>query len=210
MIASENAPQDLAPDRNFPSAVNGATPSGPAFNWSTVFRTQPVQKPSASLAVNIATPQIMTTGVALPVDDSRKPDTGFPILTEDHWQILKDVNAFVNSRVRSVSDIRHYGVEDFWELPIEDGGSAGDCEDYVLEKRKLLMARGFPMGALSIALVRTSWNESHAVLLVSTDRGAYVLDNLTPLIRPSAEVSYTWVKWQLPNSPNVWLKPIQR
>jgi predicted transglutaminase-like cysteine proteinase len=210
MLASKNAPLDLSADRNLPSAVEDASGPAAAFNWSSVFRTQPAQKVSANLETDFSAPQVMARALTPPVGGSQKFDTGFTVLTEDRWQMLNDVNVLVNSHVRSVSDLRHYGVSDFWELPMENGGNAGDCEDYVLEKRKLLMARGFPMGALSIALVKTSWNESHAVLLVSTDRGAYVLDNLTPLIRPWAAVAYTWVKWQLPNNPNIWIQPIQR
>jgi len=123
---------------------------------------------------------------------------------------LELVNADVNARVRSLSDIDHYGIDDYWELPLEGGGGAGDCEDYALEKRKILMSRGVPMRALSIALVRTALNESHAVLLVRTDRGEYVLDNLTHAIMPWQSARYTWVKWQSRENPNVWVQPLTR
>ena len=36
--------------------------------------------------------------------------------------------------------------QDFWELPFQGGGNAGDCEDYVLQKRQMLLARGVPNG----------------------------------------------------------------
>src|SRR6185437_14722960 len=96
---------------------------------------------------------------------------------------------------------------DFWELPFQGGGNAGDCEDYVLQKRQMLLAHGIPMTALSIALVRASWGEEHAVLLVHSSQGDYVLDNLTPWIKPWSEVSYSWIKWQSANNPEIWVRP---
>ena len=45
------------------------------------------------------------------------------------------------------------------------------------------------------------------MLLVRTDKGDYVLDNLTPLIKPWKSVPYTWIKWQSRNDPNVWVRP---
>jgi predicted transglutaminase-like cysteine proteinase len=62
------------------------------------------------------------------------------------------------------------------------------------------------MAALSIALVKTSWDEPHAVLLVHTAQGDYVMDNLTPLIEPWKAVSYTWIKWQSSENPNIWVR----
>ena len=56
-----------------------------------------------------------------------------------------------------------------WSYP-DDG--YGDCEDYVLLKRRLLAARGFPESTLLITVVRDENNEGHAVLTVRTDRGA--------------------------------------
>jgi predicted transglutaminase-like cysteine proteinase len=117
------------------------------------------------------------------------------------------VNARVNHEVRPQSDLAHYGVEDYWDMPFENGSKTGDCEDYALEKRKLLISAGLPMNALSVALVRTAWKESHAVLLVHTNNGDYVLDNLSPFVEPWMAVRYTWLKWQSRGNPNVWVEP---
>jgi predicted transglutaminase-like cysteine proteinase len=134
----------------------------------------------------------------------------FPAMTAEFWRELEITNRIVNVGVRSVSDVAHYGVADFWELPFQGGGNAGDCEDYVLQKRQMLLAKGVPMAALSIALVRTSWGEEHAILLVRSAQGDYVLDNLTPWIKPWTAVSYTWIKWQSGDNPEVWVRPLAR
>ena len=53
----------------------------------------------------------------------------------------------------------------------------GDCEDYVLLKRKMLIDAGWPREALLITVVRDRKGEGHAVLTVKTDKGELVLDN---------------------------------
>ena len=47
----------------------------------------------------------------------------------------------------------------------------GDCEDYVLLKRKMLMQAGWPRQALLITVVRDEQGDGHAVLTVKTDKG---------------------------------------
>ncbi len=49
----------------------------------------------------------------------------------------------------------------------EDG--YGDCEDYALLKRKMLMQAGWPREALLMTVVRDKKGEGHAVLTVKTD-----------------------------------------
>ena len=72
--------------------------------------------------------------------------------------------------------MEHWGVVERWNYP-DDG--YGDCEDYVLLKRKLLMQAGWPREALLITVVRDKKGDGHAVLTVKTDRGEYILDNQT-------------------------------
>jgi predicted transglutaminase-like cysteine proteinase len=114
------------------------------------------------------------------------------------WKTVGRVNAQVNRAIVFRSDEQTWGVEDYWALPLEQGTRFGDCEDYVLEKRHELLAAGVPAQALSIALVTTSWGESHSVLLVATDRGEYVLDNLSGWVSPWTQAGYHWVARQVP------------
>ena len=61
-----------------------------------------------------------------------------------------------------------------WNYP-DDG--YGDCEDYVLLKRRMLMQAGWPRQALLITVVRDKQGDGHAVLTVKTDKGEFILDN---------------------------------
>ena len=167
--------------------------SGQKFDWQGVFAPAAADRDLRPTSLGGVAGTLMTA-------------SSFPAMTAELWKQLESTNRVVNGGVRSVSDAAHYGVQDFWELPFQGGGNAGDCEDYVLQKRQMLLARGVPMAALSIALVKTSWGEEHAVLLVRSAQGDYVLDNLTPWIKPWTAVSYNWIKWQSGDNPEVWVR----
>ncbi len=119
---------------------------------------------------------------------------------------LNMVNRLVNEAIVFAPDTETYGVEDYWAEPLEAGIRRGDCEDYALEKRRALIARGVPEAALSIAVVRTRRGEGHAVLLVATDQGELVLDSLTPWVVAWQEAPYEWVERQTPGEPMVWVR----
>lgn len=113
-------------------------------------------------------------------------------LTETLWEKLVSVNEHVNIDVRPVSDQELYHREELWAYP----QGAGDCEDYVLEKRRELMSAGWPESELLIAVVRKADWEGHAVLLVRTDRGDLILDNLVGEIRLWDVTPYVYIKRQ--------------
>jgi predicted transglutaminase-like cysteine proteinase len=196
-------------DRLIPSSTGGTGFSGSSFDWRRAFAAMKMSEgPGAAQGdLQAAIGNSDENGLNHESGDHSDAVPDSIAMTHQTWQQFETVNREVNVGVRSVSDITHYGVEDYWELPFEGGNGAGDCEDYVLQKRKILMSQGVAMNALSIALVKTSWNEPHAVLLVRTDKGDYVLDNLTPLIKPWKSVAYTWIKLQSRNDPDVWVRP---
>jgi predicted transglutaminase-like cysteine proteinase len=116
------------------------------------------------------------------------------------------VNREVNRAILPRKD-KDLGVVDHWGAVLAaDGRRWGDCEDYVLEKRRRLIAGGVPAGALSIALVQAQNGEAHAVLLAGTDRGEFVLDNLTPWIVPWTEAPYRWLERQAPGAAFRWVR----
>jgi len=109
-------------------------------------------------------------------------------LTGEVMDRLGSINARVNSTIRPSPE-----RVDTWVL----GAAHGDCEDYVLAKRAALIAAGLPASALRIAAVTTGSGIGHAVLVVRTDQGDLVLDNLTPAIRRWNETSLRWVAMTL-------------
>lgn len=88
------------------------------------------------------------------------------------WQHLEEVNAEINARIKPRTDEEAFGVDDYWTLPLDTGGRAeGNCKHYALEKRRMLIEAGMSEDVLSLAIVRTPQGETHAVLVVATDRG---------------------------------------
>lgn len=116
---------------------------------------------------------------------------------------LVNVNDEINNTVAPADDKDTYGEVDHWAYPDE---GKGDCEDYVLLKRKKLLELGWPASALLIAVVKTPENEGHAVLLARTSRADYVLDNLSGDVKTWRETPYKWEKAQSPFYAAYWLK----
>jgi predicted transglutaminase-like cysteine proteinase len=124
------------------------------------------------------------------------------VLSTRAWVELKRINAAVNTSVKPMTDMDHWGVVERWNYP-DDG--YGDCEDYALQKRKLLMAVGWPREALLMTVVRDQKGNGHAVLTAKTDRGEYILDNQTNDVLLWADTGYRFVKRQSQSDPNVWV-----
>ncbi len=125
-------------------------------------------------------------------------------LTPELWAQVDRLNRQVNRAIVFRSDTDNFGVKEVWSLPLAEGRNTGDCEDYVLEKRHALLAAGIPSSALSIAVVVTMRGEGHAVLLLNTDKGEYVLDSLSNKIQPWAKTGYEWRQRQVAGSASRW------
>lgn len=121
--------------------------------------------------------------------------------SDARFRELQAVNKSVNDAVAPVTDMDLYGKVEVWGYPSD---SKGDCEDYVLLKRRILIERGWPESALLITVVRDENNEGHAVLTVRTDSGDFVLDNKQPKVMAWADTPYTFVKQQSARNPLVW------
>ena len=118
------------------------------------------------------------------------------------WADLVRINKWVNENVKPITDMDHWGVIEKWSLPTD---GYGDCEDYVLLKRKMLIDAGWPREALLITVVRDKKGEGHAVLTVKTDKGEFVLDNQNESVLAWTETGYRFVKRQSQGDPNVWV-----
>ena len=108
-------------------------------------------------------------------------------------QLLQTVNRDINRQLEWVEDREIYGMDELWTLPLTFGISRqGDCEDFALEKRRALIARGIPAAALSLATAYSPETGRHAVLIVHTTIGDLVLDNANQWIREWTETDYRW------------------
>ncbi|MEO1734484.1 MAG: transglutaminase-like cysteine peptidase, partial [Pseudomonadota bacterium] len=119
----------------------------------------------------------------------------------DLASLARRVNTSVNKQVREVSDFDQYRVSEHWSLPTARGG---DCEDFALLKKRELMRLGVAPERLLIATALTQQREAHAVLVLRTDAGDLVLDNLTNRIRPWEKTGYTFLRMQDPARPARW------
>jgi predicted transglutaminase-like cysteine proteinase len=124
------------------------------------------------------------------------------VLSNRAWSDLNRINLWVNAHVKPMTDMDHWGVVERWNYP-DDG--YGDCEDYALQKRKMLMQEGWPREALLITVVRDQHGDGHAILTAKTDKGEYILDNETNDILLWSDTGYRFVKRQSQADPNVWI-----
>lgn len=199
-----------------------------AFDWSRVFPARASRVPAAAdgvltaedLAAVAPEGQEAVAVAAVPVLDAEAApeaaDFGhdaaaaeparLPTIVTDKavWRRINQINRRVNRAIRRGADARLYGQADYWAAPT-GRGAQGDCEDYVLAKRRELIREGFPAEALSIAIVDTAKGERHAVLLIATDQGEFVLDNLSSWISRWDKVDYHWLQRQAPGRVFDWV-----
>ena len=143
---------------------------------------------------------IDNTGSSAPATDYTRID-----LDRDALATLKAVNTRVNRSLIADTDARIYRLNDYWEAPALTRGARGDCEDFALIKRRLLIAQGIPAAALSLAIVRTRYKEEHAVLVIATKQGDLVLDNLAFKVKPWQKTGYEWISRQAPGDDLGWM-----
>ena len=129
-------------------------------------------------------------------------DNGPMELTEAKWKTLLKVNYTANSMIEPLTDQEIFGVEERWVLPT----TVGDCEDYVLLKQKMLVERGFAPSDLLITVVLQPNGDGHAVLVVRTDRGDFVLDNMRNKVLLWSETEYRYLKRQSSANAGKWVK----
>jgi predicted transglutaminase-like cysteine proteinase len=122
-------------------------------------------------------------------------------MSPERWNLLYQVNSYVNGKIAPVSDQDLYGQPEYWAYPTD----AGDCEDYVLLKRRYLEGLGFPADTLLITVVLDEKKEGHAVLTMTTADGDYVLDNRRNDVVRWSDVGYTFLKRQSASDPRQWV-----
>lgn len=123
-------------------------------------------------------------------------------LTAAVFRKIAHINAWVNKNIDPIADADHWSSLDQWDYP-SDG--KGDCEDFALLKRRMLIEEGFPRQALLLTVVKEKNGDGHSVLTIKTSRGEFVLDNLSDEMRPWTRVPYRFVKRQSQRNQNAWV-----
>ena len=123
-------------------------------------------------------------------------------LGKSRWAELNKINNYVNKTIKPTTDQDLYKTVEKWTYPSK---GAGDCEDYVLLKRKMLVDRGWPAESLLITVAIDKNNGGHAVLTAVTDRGDLILDNQEEGIRRWNRTPYRYHKRQSQFHPSVWV-----
>ena len=126
------------------------------------------------------------------------------VLSREALGELTRVNTWVNHNIQPMTDTDHYGMIQWWRYP-DDG--IGACHSYALLKRRLLIEAGLPREALLMTIVWLDHGrgEGHAVITVKTDRGEFILDNLTDDILLWSNTPYFFYKRQSQSDPNAWV-----
>ena len=123
------------------------------------------------------------------------------IITSENWDAIFQINRYVNTKIRPATDMDLYGKPDYWTYPV----TAGDCEDYVLLKKRMLVNMGFRPETLLITVVLDENREGHAVLTVPTNHGDYILDNRRTEILRWDQTGYIYLKRQSQLAANEWV-----
>lgn len=166
---------------------------------------QTTSGPSAGSSMELAGAALPPSGYVdfckrYPSDCTRTSEAAGPLqLDAQRWGELQRVNGEVNRTIRYVSD--GAGRSETWEYPTE----AGDCEDFVLEKRRRLIEAGWPEQNLLIAVAQVPRVGAHAVLVAVTSGGDYVLDVRESSVRRWEDVDYRWLKRQSAENPKIWM-----
>ena len=122
--------------------------------------------------------------------------------TPERLSQLDEINRSVNRAIQPMTDLENYGVTEYWTIP-ENG--KGDCEDYALMKRHMLIAHGWPIGSMLMTVVRDEKGEGHAVLTARTAQGDFILDNKTDDVKIWHKTGYEFVMRQSFLNPRVWI-----
>jgi predicted transglutaminase-like cysteine proteinase len=123
------------------------------------------------------------------------------VLDAARFAELDRINREINVRIAPVTDAELYGTAERWVYPVDKG----DCEDYVLLKRRTLIEAGWDPSSLLITVVRDQKGDGHAVLTVATDRGDFVLDNQNDAVLSWQATGYEFIKRQSQSDPQAWV-----
>ncbi len=127
-------------------------------------------------------------------------------LTKENWNHIKRVNQTWNDKITYQSDITHYGKREHWSFPSDDLGDCEWPEDYAIAKRQALLSHDIT-GFFATCWTKNEeiiWTGYHAVLIIDTDRGDFVLDNRYDTVLSYDQLNYKWHKRE--HEDGLWRK----
>jgi predicted transglutaminase-like cysteine proteinase len=129
--------------------------------------------------------------------------SGPEALDEAAWAAVRRINDRINSEIAPKTDRELFGKEELWTFPT----IAGDCEDFALLKRRILIEeQGLSPSNVLLTVVKRQSGEGHAILTLRTTEGDFVLDNLHPAVRSwEAAKGYKFVKRQSSENAAAWV-----
>ena len=118
-------------------------------------------------------------------------------MTPELWSELLSVQYNINRKFKPSRELRFA-----WDYSAD---GTGNCVQFALEKRRALIMRGWPPGALQLATAVTPAKIGHLVLVIDTDDGDWVLDNLRPEVVRWQQLPYRWIARQQGASMEDWV-----
>lgn len=114
---------------------------------------------------------------------------------------LRRVNRDVNAEIQPDGSLSNVTGTQDWDI----SPARGDCNDYAVTKRHVLVSAGFPTSAVRLANVMTAEGEDHMIVVIKAKGGDLVLDNLFPDVVLLRKTGYIVVKEQSGSDPKVWV-----
>ena len=104
------------------------------------------------------------------------------------YSLAERINSQVNASVQYKTDLEQYDKPEFWV----EANTFGDCEDYALLKRQVLLKSGFDRADLHLACCWDETSAYHCVLLCKTNNGWFSLDNRFTTPQIPSQCNYAW------------------
>lgn len=122
-------------------------------------------------------------------------------------QKLVHANDFFN-QIRWVTDIEHWGEDDYWATPVETlASNGGDCEDFSVAKYFSLENVALPVEKLRITYVKAlEYNQAHMVLAYyeTPSSEPLILDNINATVLPASQRQDLLPIYSF-DAKNIWL-----
>ncbi|MGY3038074.1 putative transglutaminase-like cysteine proteinase [Bradyrhizobium sp. USDA 4354] len=122
------------------------------------------------------------------------------------WRELAQINSTVNFGIAPKDPPASRRDAEWQIFPYE-----GNCGDYAVTKRHLLLRSGWPSSALLLAeVIIRATGEHHLVLLVREGKAVLVLDNLSPVVTPLVDAldRFTLVRAESGADPRRWIREV--